>query len=277
MNQGLTSERGESDNRKNAFADHAACAVNDARAGRADLFGPLPDLEDQSPEATRAIATDQDDGEQVLGGHLVVEGVCRAEIRPPKDPIGEGDDAIDETLCGAPIRPEPETVEMTTTASKPTVRPATPVEACDHSGISDILLCQPPVAYSAMLELRLPSPLGRRSNRNGTARPQRTPAPAAQSEGSSVTAGWTGRAMPELPPRGEIARLGIKRPPGAPKRIGSGALVPAKLTWMPKDPFGRGVTEKKGARFRWELMLTAASVTAACGLGVVWLLKSVTA
>jgi hypothetical protein len=50
--------------------------------------------------------------------------------------------------------------------------------------------------------------------------------------------------------------------------------VPARLTWKPGDVFGDGVP---GAmqKFRWESMLRAACITAACGLLGVWLLHSI--
>ena len=60
-----------------------------------------------------------------------------------------------------------------------------------------------------------------------------------------------------------------------PRRIGSGQLVPARLTWRPGDPFGGAETSK--LRFRWELMLTSACVTAACGLCGIWLLRTLLA
>jgi hypothetical protein len=66
------------------------------------------------------------------------------------------------------------------------------------------------------------------------------------------------------------------RPAVAPKRIGSGCLVPARLTWKPRDPFAAG--GRSGMeRFRWELMLTSACITAVCGLGCVWLLRTLLA
>ncbi len=78
---------------------------------------------------------------------------------------------------------------------------------------------------------------------------------------------------PQLPPPGEIARLGVRRSTLAPKRIGSGRLVPARLTWKPGDPFATPSRPKR-APFRWELMLTSACITAVCGLGCVWLLRN---
>lgn len=64
-------------------------------------------------------------------------------------------------------------------------------------------------------------------------------------------------------------------PAHTPKRIGSGQLVPARLTWRPGDPFGGDASGR--SRFRWEVMLTSACVTAACGLGCIWLLRTLLA
>ncbi|MFH1418565.1 MAG: hypothetical protein ABII12_09815 [Planctomycetota bacterium] len=86
----------------------------------------------------------------------------------------------------------------------------------------------------------------------------------------------TGRPMPPLPSPGQIARLGIGTPGVVPRRIGRGRLVPARLTWKPGDPFAASAQEVKYS-FRWELMLTAACVTAVCGLGCVWLLRTLLA
>lgn len=86
----------------------------------------------------------------------------------------------------------------------------------------------------------------------------------------------SGKPMPELPTRGAIAQLGVRRPGVAPKRIGRGRLVPARLTWKPGDPFAASVGRRREP-FRWEVMLTAASVTAACGLGCIWLLRTILA
>lgn len=61
-----------------------------------------------------------------------------------------------------------------------------------------------------------------------------------------------------------------------PKRIGSGQLVPARLTWRPGDPFG-DIGGNGPRRFRWDVMLTSAGVTAACGLACIWLLRTLLA
>jgi hypothetical protein len=61
----------------------------------------------------------------------------------------------------------------------------------------------------------------------------------------------------------------------APRRIGSGKLATPRYHWKPGDPFG-GV-EDEASRFRWEVMLTTASVTAGCGMGCIWLLRTILA
>jgi hypothetical protein len=86
----------------------------------------------------------------------------------------------------------------------------------------------------------------------------------------------TGKPMPPLPSLDGIMSQGVRRPGVAPQRIGSGRLVPARLTWKPGDPFA-GRTARVAHPFRWELMLTAASITSACGLGCIWLLRTILA
>jgi hypothetical protein len=79
---------------------------------------------------------------------------------------------------------------------------------------------------------------------------------------------------PPLPKPGEIAGIAAGlRTKTTPKRIGSGRLVPSRLTWKPKDPFADA--KPKTRRFRWEIMLTAACGTAVCGMGAIWLLRAV--
>lgn len=58
------------------------------------------------------------------------------------------------------------------------------------------------------------------------------------------------------------------------QRIGSGKLAPTKLNWKPGDPFG---CSDDARRFRWEVMLTTACVTAMCGLTCIWLLRTILA
>lgn len=74
----------------------------------------------------------------------------------------------------------------------------------------------------------------------------------------------------------ESATASASRPVATPKRIGSGQLVPARLTWKPGDPFGDsgGVSRR---RFRWDVMLTSAGITAACGMFCIWVLRTLLA
>jgi hypothetical protein len=123
---------------------------------------------------------------------------------------------------------------------------------------------------------------------NMTTEPVRDPAPTPcelEARGPSLTGPAhnvtsrpaevtpTGRPMPELPPKGAIAALGVRKGGTAPRRIGSGRLVPARLTWKPRDPFADPAPVKR-SQFRWDTMLTVACATAALGLGFVWLVRS---
>ena len=83
------------------------------------------------------------------------------------------------------------------------------------------------------------------------------------------------RPLPTLPSPGSIAKIGEQKTGTAPKRIGSGRLVPARLTWKPGDPFAGTVNRLAKRRFRWEIMLTSASITAASGMGCAWLLRAI--
>ncbi len=62
-----------------------------------------------------------------------------------------------------------------------------------------------------------------------------------------------------------------KAPP--PVRVGSGQLQPTRVNWKPGEPFGDSAAAL--TRFRWELMLTTACGTAACGLAGIWLLRTI--
>lgn len=77
-------------------------------------------------------------------------------------------------------------------------------------------------------------------------------------------------------PADDLARQGVRQRGMTPKRIGSGRLVPARLTWKPGDPFGDGDRRSVGP-FRWDVMLTSASITAAAGLICIWLLRTLLA
>ncbi|HVP10368.1 MAG TPA: hypothetical protein VMV94_04175 [Phycisphaerae bacterium] len=83
-------------------------------------------------------------------------------------------------------------------------------------------------------------------------------------------------SSPPSPPALMHDRCASQKQGAAPKRIGSGRLVPARLTWKPRDPFACS-SKPKHQRFRWEVMLTAACITAVCGLGCVWILRTLLA
>ncbi len=112
----------------------------------------------------------------------------------------------------------------------------------DHSASEDVILCEP-VGIFSVEEI------------------------VGTEEGAAEVA-----TMPEAV---EAASAYALRTVNTPKRIGSGQLVPARLTWRPGDPFGGDSAGKP--RFRWEVMLTSACVTAACGLGCIWLLRNLLA
>ncbi|MFQ5424558.1 MAG: hypothetical protein ACE5F9_11330 [Phycisphaerae bacterium] len=116
----------------------------------------------------------------------------------------------------------------------------------DHSATDDVILRESP-AETIDLKSAAANP----------ANPRRTP---------------TGRPMPPLPEPGEISQIaaGHQTRRQTPMRIGSGRLVPARLTWKPGDPFCD--SSNRVRRFRWEIMLTAACGTAVCGMGAIWLL-----
>lgn len=72
------------------------------------------------------------------------------------------------------------------------------------------------------------------------------------------------------------SRPTICKSSSVPKRIGSGRLVPARLTWKPRDPFAVDAKPRVD-HFRWDVMLTSACITAVFGLGCVWLLRTLLA
>lgn len=267
-----------------------------------------------SPRAVGATRAEPDEYPEVrpstIDGGL--RGTCRASISPPKVPLGqppesEADARVQATaLQASPAEiPIDETHERGQSASETNLNRTDRSTANDSTGVrsnrlecgegdsSDIIVSEGRCARMAMLDLRLPPRFGRYADGSRRTSPRSQARVAAsvavpaepviriaasgQTDGmSSSAAASEHRPMPELPPRGDIARLaGTKG--GLPKRIGSGSLVPAKLTWMPKDPFGNGVREKSAPRFRWELMLTSACVTAVCTLGIIWLLRAVAA
>ncbi len=86
-------------------------------------------------------------------------------------------------------------------------------------------------------------------------------------------AAWTAAAEPEVAAGTVCAAAKVSTAPG---RIGEGKLIPSRLTWKPRELFG-GAAARRADPFKWEVMLTTACVTAACGMVGIWLLRSVLA
>jgi hypothetical protein len=105
-----------------------------------------------------------------------------------------------------------------------------------------------------------------------------SPSPSAASESSESECITISNPLAEMPkPETAVAKASAASLTcTAPPRIGSGRLSTAKLTWKPGDPFG-GSKEPRSGRFRWEVMLTTACVTALCGLACIWMLRAILA
>lgn len=86
-------------------------------------------------------------------------------------------------------------------------------------------------------------------------------------------AAWTAAMEPAVSTGGVGAAAKVSTAPG---RIGEGKLIPSRLTWKPRELFG-GAAARRADPFKWEVMLTTACVTAACGMVGIWLLRSVLA
>lgn len=89
----------------------------------------------------------------------------------------------------------------------------------------------------------------------------------------SRSAAWTTATEPAVATGGGSAASKVSTAPG---RIGEGKLIPSRLTWKPRELFG-GAAARRADPFKWEVMLTTACVTAACGMVGIWLLRSVLA
>lgn len=89
----------------------------------------------------------------------------------------------------------------------------------------------------------------------------------------SRSAAWTTATGPGVAAGGFSAAAKVSAAPG---RIGEGKLIPSRLTWKPRELFG-GAAARRADPFKWEVMLTTACVTAACGMVGIWLLRSVLA
>ncbi|RIK68247.1 MAG: hypothetical protein DCC65_03375 [Planctomycetota bacterium] len=164
----------------------------------------------------------------------------------------------------------------------------------DHSAIEDVLLSMPLVqtpiqdtldAFARTDESEAasepvaiePSPLSDAEPATCEVSENSQPVTAvviAASEKSSTPTAESSEVAAGL--AAEAATAGSVRPPHTPKRIGSGQLVPARLTWKPGDPFGD--SDGRGRRrFRWDVMLTSAGITAACGMFCIWVLRTLLA
>lgn len=84
---------------------------------------------------------------------------------------------------------------------------------------------------------------------------------------------WTGATESTVATGAVAAAAKVSAAPG---RIGEGKLIPSRLTWKPRELFG-GAAARRADPFKWEVMLTTACVTAACGMVGIWLLRSVLA
>lgn len=153
----------------------------------------------------------------------------------------------------------------------------------DHAAIEDLILSMP-IVQTPIEESLAAFARGLESDGDDTPELNQTslqatgPTPAVIIEAASSTnlANESGSRGRSTTVEGGLAGSVPAQPSVTPKRIGSGELVPARLTWRPGDPFGD--TGDSGLRrFRWDLMLTSAGVTAACGLACIWLLRTLLA
>lgn len=234
-----------------------------------------------------------------------------AELAPPSAAPSSADDAedtwpwntdlfaskpsISDLEDDAPLDPEASATETAQTARRAEAAPPAHTED-DHSAIEDVLLSMPLVqtpiqetldafaradeaaAESALepvaIELSPPAdaePAAYEISEN--TQPVTAVVIAASEKNSTPTAESSEVAAGSA---AEAATAGSVRPPHTPKRIGSGQLVPARLTWKPGDPFGD--SDGRGRRrFRWDVMLTSAGITAACGMFCIWVLRTLLA
>lgn len=153
----------------------------------------------------------------------------------------------------------------------------------DHVAIEDLILSMPivqmPIEESLAAFARGLENDGDNNSELSETCPQAagpTPAVIIEAAVSHDAADESGSRGRSASVDGGLAGSGSAQLTVTPKRIGSGELVPARLTWRPGDPFGD--TGDSGLRrFRWDLMLTSAGVTAACGLACIWLLRTLLA
>lgn len=204
------------------------------------------------------------------------ESVLREPTETPEDVDLHASRADD---AGVPVNSSPspcKAFEDTRTDSADDAEPPPQTLAASHTGLaSDTAAARIPSPLETDGEEGpvLAAPLGDSPFREEAPSPPRA-ADAAGMPHQEPSPSFA----PSMPSRGlpsnGFSHLG--KPGAAPKRIGSGQLVPARLTWKPRDPFAAGC-RPSFERFRWELMLTSACVTAVCGLGCVWLLRTLLA
>jgi len=153
----------------------------------------------------------------------------------------------------------------------------------DHAAIEDLILSMP-IVQTPIEESLAAFARGLESDGDDTPELIETslqatgPTPAVIIEAASSTnvANESGSRGRSTTVESGLAGSTAVQPTVTPKRIGSGELVPVRLTWRPGDPFG-DTGESGVRRFRWDLMLTSAGVTAACGLACIWLLRTLLA
>ena len=152
----------------------------------------------------------------------------------------------------------------------------------DHSAIEDVVLSTPvvqtPIEETLASFARKLDEEEAAASAEDDSEPQRE---SAQSPARAVVIAAQSDADDSSsndPSNEAAASIAVGQPRIAltPKRIGSGQLIPARLTWRPGDPFG-DIGGSGPRRFRWDVMLTSAGVTAACGLACIWLLRTLLA
>jgi len=233
---------------------------------------------DAAPTAEQSSLAEDGSPDGIIPSLLSIESPPKLSLVHGEDeegPIGLGIDVNsgsdqssveDLVLCNA----EATTAAAPTTGPEALTAAVLPADSTDkaeafvqgdQSATEDLILCESPAAHAEMLQLEHIN----KKKRTAAAQSSQTKRPITKPSPES---------MPTLPPRGDIAKLGVRRSGKAPERIGRGKLVPTRLTWKPGDPFRDG-HKRSAERFSWEAMLTSACITAACGLLCVWLLHSI--
>ncbi|MFO0973281.1 MAG: hypothetical protein U1A27_07575 [Phycisphaerae bacterium] len=118
-----------------------------------------------------------------------------------------------------------------------------------------------------------------RATIESTATTERRPAAPATMSGAEIAArvldaARSGATPISEPPAAQPSAAETVAAPcetSPPARIGRGSLTAQRVSWKPGDPFGATAPR---ARFRWDLMLSTACGTAACGLVGIWLLRT---